>query len=891
MADKAPAPKRVAVITADGQFGTVEEHEAGLIEQSGGRVLTKAQALQAQQRADYEAKGTGEKLVGGAVATAAGPIVGNALAGTGVIADSPEAQAFSQGMSSAATGGLDQVAVKKALEFTAGKAAADAYGKHQLEIAKANEGYKTAGEVTGFAAMALGGGGKGLSRALPGGAISAIGTGLEQAASSALGGLASRGVLGRALATGGELAARGMAEGALYSTANEYTEEMLGDTGLNGDKLFAAFGHGALMGGAGGAALGATGSLAKSAVGGVVGAARGGLSRVMGRAEQAAADAGAKADTAIAEGRQLVQSAESKAQAAATQEAAGAAKEAAASAKTAARAVEERPMGIADALRAPDDAARRLSNEFAVDALNATKGQVKNAVEFVKGGKAAVGEYVNRIALKPAAGDAGMLGSSVRAGMAGRADDLLGTIQGDIAGRIKTGFDEALGGTGARVKFADLDSLITGRANKMRATATQAAGADAFETRIRTELDSLIAAGKVGADGTVDATDLFFTNASLRRNAYEVARQNSSAGEAYRGFLKDLDDHIVSKIDDAAKVAGEGGRGDSIRYWKREYQLAKAAEEMAEHGTERIRNNNMFGLRVGAAGLTGLATGNPLLGAATLVGGKIATERGMAAAATLLGKVADLGYASKVIRGVDESIGRAAKGITVAPRKGALPERPPVDFRARAAEAMRRVSEAQADPATYVDKVTRNTEAMGTTAPMLAGALTQKATDYLAFMSAKLPSAPPPNPLDPHPMPVLTDQQARKVALYDWYWERPGRFFDELEHGKMTFEGLEVAKAAMPGAFQELQMRTAEGLATLASLGKKPPYQQRQNLGALLDFPATASQRPEHAAFLQKNAASMVDANKPPPAPKGSTKHTTQRSALDRLESDGVGRR
>jgi hypothetical protein len=868
------ADKRVPVLAPDPttgalRFATVDAKDADAIVKAGGRVLTKAQALSEQQHVDYEAKGTAEKVVGGATALATGPIVGNALAGTGAITVAPEVQALQQGEASALTGGLDQVAVHHALEATAGKEAAKAYAKNQREIAEANPGAKMAGELVGFGVAAYGGSGLGgAARAIPGIGIGAAGGAAEGLAARALGGVAARGVLGRALATSGELAARGAVEGALYGAANEVTEADLGDRDVTADKLFSAMGHGALYGGIGGGLLGGTGSLAKSAVVGGVGAARGGLSRIMGRGEQAVVDAAAKAGGTEA--------------------------------TALAKAAEAKPASIADAWKAPDDFARRKANELAVDALGATKTARAAALEHIPGKEQAVGDLLHRIAIKPAAEGEGLIAGALRAGGAGRADEMLSTIQAYKYGPVVEGLSGSIKGSGARISVDDVRGMIAKQHDAMLKDPTQITGAKAFADRITTELSALENAGKV-VDGHVDAAEFFYTRAALERNAYEVARNSGAAGTAYKSFLRELDGHIVSAIDDAAAKAGEAGRGDAIRHWKKEYQLASAAERMAEDGVERLQGNNKFSLTdklvAGAMTTAGAVVGGPVGAAVGGVGGAVASKvvrgRGDAAAAFLLGRMADMGALSKMVKSANDGIERASKGLLAPPPKGVALEKPVGSVRDRAETWMKRVAEAKADPEAFVDKVTRETEAMSVHAPELAGALQKRMTDGIAFLASKMPTPPPPDPLDPKPMPRLTDGEASKIASYAWYVEKPGRFFEEVSAGKLTFEGIEVAKALMPGAFAELQARTAEGLATLAAQGRKPSFSERQKLGALLEFPATPAQHPQHMAFLQKNAmlASQQAQPGPAPAPKRGSQNIAQRSPLDRLEASGPGRR
>lgn len=846
--------KRVAVLSPEGQFGTVDETDAAAVERAGGRVLSAKETatIEAEQRQEARAEKAG---VAGKIQTAVGAVGGalNPLMFTGGAGSAGEA--YNAGVQQGMTAGLSDVAVRKALDATAGRQAGDAYAQQVQDVKLTGGGAHTAGEMAGLIA------GSALPLT-PAGAINAAGNVAERGAARILAGAAERGALGRALATGGELAARGAVEGTLLGAAQGASEAMLGDPDVTADKLWAATGHGALQGGAYGAAggllLGGAGSLAKSAAVGTAQAARSGLARALSRAE-----------TKVAEGTEALQGA----------------------GQAAAKDIAATP-GVRDMMARPNDAARKLSNELAFDALGATKVQSRKALERVAGGADAVGEYVNRVAIKPAAGEGGAIAGAFKAGATGRADEILSAIKADKYGRVAEGLGNAVKGTDARVSIGELKTLIDETHGAMLKDPTRIAGAEAFRGRIATELSALENAGKVAADGTVDAADMFYTRAALERGAYEVGKSSGAAGEAYKGFLRDLDRKIVDTIDAAAAKAGKAGRGDEIRFWKREYQLASAAEQAAEGGSERVLRNNVFGIREAIGGLAGIATGHPVIGLATVVGGKIARERGAAAGAALLGRMADLGTLSKVVRDVDDQIAKASLGLLAAPAKRALPEVPVGSPRARAEKAAAEVLKWQADPGAFAERVARQTETMSATAPELAGGLSKRMTDGLSFLASKMPSGPPPDPLDPKPAPKMTDQEAAKFARYAWYVEKPARFFDEVAHGKLTFEGIETARTLMPGAFAELQARTAEGLATLAAQGRKPPFQQRAALGSLLGFPAVPSQRPDHAAFLQANAAAIGITQGAPPKKGGTpSRSISTSSALDRLEEGGVGRR
>jgi hypothetical protein len=390
----------------------------------------------------------------------------------------------------------------------------------------------------------------------------------------------------------------------------------------------------------------------------------------------------------------------------------------------------------------------------------------------------------------------------------------------------------------------------------------------------------------------MDAAESFYTRAALERQAYEVGQSSSAAGQAYKEFLRRWDAAVVETIDDAAAKAGKSGAADEIRAWKREWQLASAAEKAAEGGSERVLRNNIIGLRAGVGMAAGFATGNPIGGLVSGLGGKILGERGAAAGAYLLGRVADSGSLTQLVAKVDAQIGKAAHGLLTAPERKPLPEMAQGKPRVRAEAAMRLLSALQADPEGTSEHIARQTDPVGATSPELAAALNHRMSSSLAFLSTKMPVAADRDPLDPHPAPRMTDAQAAEFARYAWYAERPARFFEEVAHGKLTPEGAETAQALMPAAFAELQQRMMDAIATHMARGRSVPFQQRLVIGAVLDIPAVPAQRPEHMLTLQKNVLPSPGDLQSQPAPsRRSASIPTQRNALDRLEANGPGRK
>lgn len=849
--------KRVAVISPDGQFGTISEEHAEAVVKAGGRRLSKEEGdkriAEVAMQERYDALPTSRK-VSGALSVVPSLVAGPLGLG-GISHDAPPTlAALGSGVRSGLTAGLSDLAEKKGIETIGGKDKATQYVQLRDDEQTASPVAHGVGEAVGMVGGSLIGG-TGAARALPSAGISALGSAAERGVGRALSGLATRGVGGRALAAAAGMGAQGAVEGGLYAGAQYATEQALHDKELAADKLFAAAGTGALYGGLAGGALGGGASLLASGVD----AAKGGLARMLTRSEPAAVSAEGGAYRTAAQ-----------------------------------RADLPRPssgISVDDFLRAPKDAGRRLSNEFAFDALGATKTQARNALENVVGGAEAVGEYVNRVGIAPATEKAGFLGGMMKAGAAGRADDLLAAIQADKYGRVASGLSSAVKGTPARVDMRKVMQKNADLYESMLKDPTKAAGADAFFNRLNDEITALERSGKVNlADGTMDAAEAFYLRSGLAKQAYEVRKINGAAGDAYKQFLRNLDDETIGAMDKAAASAGKSSVADDIRHWKREWQLASAAEEAAQGGAERMTRNNTFGIRESIGAAVGLATGSTLGAAGTMLGGKMLRERGSAMAAYAMSQAAERDILTRWLQKIDDQIGKASKGLLQAPAKGLLK---PADkmpaAKVIARTAVNRVAEYQADPDAFVDRATKQAESITTHDPELADAIVQRQVKAMSFLASKLPVTPDPDPMDPHPAPKMTPNEEAEFGRYAWYAEKPARFFAEVSRGKITFEGAETAQALMPRAFAALQEQTQEHIATMMSRGDKIPFRQRQYIGVLLDMAATPSQRPDHARFLQANVSQDAP---PPPPPKKALMDApkSHMSALDRLELGAAGR-
>ncbi len=874
--------ERVAVIGPDGQFGTVDAADASAVADAGGKVLTKAEAMAEAQEQAYQAKPLANRLAG--MASVVLPFTAqNALSATGIAPIRSEVEAFNSGASSAATLGLDEVGVKRALDAVSPGAGKE-YGKHLLEAREAHSGFHTAGQVAGFAATALGGGATGIAKAIPGVGVSALGGVAEAGAARALGGLAARGTIGRALATGGELAARGAVEGAIYSGAEAINEAELGNHNLAADKMFAAMGTGALYGAGGGFVLGGAGSLAASGARAGLGAARSGIARALSRGEEAVGGAVARAEGATAEasalGREAVDGAVAEAKGAVRRTATEAGEEASKAAKFAAEQTGTKVEQEIGSLRGKlaemgtKDAQKAIAHEQAWKAIGAGQGLqstsfAKSAERYLPNGVKDVGEVI------------------LRKGIINVEDGLLSAARQGTPSAMLPKIEAELAITGKKIgdltaaSPATIHGLQVGEAiNNIAKKYEESAATRAVGKSLRRYADDLYESLALDKRANVPVQDLIRERKALDKMVFENAALDPSLTIQVKRELRGELEGLVMKSMDEASGQLPGTLKAEYKALKHDYTALSIASDAAEDSAARMTKAATFGLTDTLRG------GGSII---QTIGSKLVRERGNAAAAVLMSRMADMGTITRALKAVDEQIGKAATGVLAAPKR-ALPEATSkLPARDRAEAAMRKWADVAADPERTATRAAGASEAYQATAPMLAGALSQRMTSAAAFMATKMPSVPDPDPFDPHPRPMLTDAQAAEFAAFDYYAEKPARFFEEAAVGKLTFEGVEVARALMPDAFAELQTRAAEGLAELMAKKNPPPYLARQRLGTMLGIAAVPEQRPEHIEFLQRNVLGSEKAAAAGPAPsQGGPKrpmpNKSQSSTLDRLE-------
>lgn len=813
---------RVAVLSPEGQFGTVDAADAEAVVKAGGKVLSKAQIdeREAQQRQDeaYEKTGTVGKIAG-AVGTAAGVL--NPLMMTG--APGTSAAAVNKGVQQGLGAGIVDAGVRQGLDRVA-PGAGHKYAQQVDDARLANSTAYGAGEIMGLAA------GTALP-VTPAGMIGKAGGLAERGAAFATRGLADGGALARATVTGAKMGARGAVEAGAYGGVSYAANQVLHDEEINGEKLLSVVGHSALAGAVLGGGLGATGSLAAS---------------------------GAKAA-----GRSLLRKL---------------------------------------AAGADGGAARSGANALAFDSLGTTRKIADKINTQVEGGTKAVGDYMNRRIREPQ--------SLMQTTLSSRADEALPLIQADKA-KLGGEIGDVIKGRPLRIHVDEaIAKPATAILDAMEKDPTLIQGAPAFKARIAQTVEAFNNAGKIAPDGTMSLSDLYYARANMERVAHELGPK-SAAQQSFKSWLRQLDDTLVTKLDDAAKLVGEAD-GAKLRGLKRDYHLASWAERAAQDGSNRIAGNNIFGLReamiggsaIGGALVSDDPVGGALKGVALTMGGRFVRQRGAAIAARALTRAADSAAVQRLLVQADTQVASAAKGVLreappAAERVTSTPKRTPaaeaaskvdskaetLDMRRRADAIVKWHAELQSNPQKVLDEVQEAAEIVGRSAgPRAASQYTAMTMKALTFVAKYIPPKERRDPLDPRSVPPLTYDEADRLNRAHAYAADPPRIWKDLERGHVTPEVIDAAQTFAPDQFDDFRAQLLGHVTDHMMNNRQLTQTQRLRLDKL----GIQAFRPDSIARYQANFMQTPpdSSGAPKPAATGApVKMNVQQSGFDAVEA------
>jgi hypothetical protein len=874
------AGKRVAVLDAEGNFGTLDEADVANLP-DGARVLTKQQIAERKLEEEYAAKSTTSKVLG-------------ALSGRGI---GPQSEAFLTGARSEFTGGVAPAA-SRVIQDAVAPGAGKAYAEHIDDLETGAPGATTAGKVAGFGAGlavgAAGGGaaGGGLARALPMNAISALGAPVEAAVGRGLAGVAAKGALGRAASTGAGMAARGALEGAAYGALSQTTEAVLHDEPIVGEKLYSAIGHGALAGGALGGALGFTGSLAASG-------ARGVVSRL--------SSAAAKVDEA---GNALEGAVLSKG----------------------GRALKA---GLGEVLSNPGAAealARKTADEQVFKAVGGgfgfqTTRYAKEAARYFGGpeGPANIGAIGRKYGIidmgEASLSPAKAAWQAAKSGTPGEILPRLEAAESSVGQKI----GEITQASGAVVPTADVRAALA----KVRKPLSDIAGREAEVAALDAYENSLVS--KLGGDGShAPVQALLDQRKGLDQIIYQETKTLDAKGRVgvLRQARAEIEDLISSALDNASgKVPGE--LRQEYQALKKDFHGLRILKEAAEDSAARSSKGATFGLGEKLAAGMAVASGNLLAAPVLAVGGKVIKERGNAAAAAFLTRAADSGAIARTMAKVNAKLESAAVGAlreaparsaTTPTRTRALPraasavasrgeergaggggpyrsagkrdgDEPP---QKKAQEVMNWMAGVRANPTQLTEQLEEASAIIGKSAgPKAAENYTATTLKAINFITGYVPVKERRDPLDPHSVPPLSWEEANRLVRAATYATRPETVWDDFERGVVTAEGLAAAQTLMPESFATFQEKLYEQVESGMLSRRRLSSAQRLRIDKLLQSPAGPDLRPRSLRRLQDDFAAPASPSQggAPPAPQTGqpVDMKVQQSGFDAVEARVAG--
>ena len=804
--------EKVPVRLSDGRIGRVPAASASDVVNQGGEIIPHAVVEHERLAKEY----------GGA-----GGTFGAGLAGL--------ARGVSVGLS-------DPIAIAAA-EVTGGGDAAAKMRERLNAYKELSPVASAVGEITGMVAPALLSGGE---TALARGAAL-----LPSELATGAGRLAERGVAAIIPEMGESLLARtatrsltGAAEGALtnaiFAGGQEISENALGDTNLTGEKLLAAMGHGAVIGGMLGGALGGGAEIASDALTNVAAKASPYLSR----------QAGVQAWKSLDPIKKFTKEAEARFEG-------GSAGVGRVLLDT---GVIPKDAGLMGAALTPEELLPRVEERLSAEGKKIGKILDESPATVRMGDLAAQIEET----IAPLRGKAGF--KPIVAKLEDYRNDLFERLGGAVE-------DAKVSRGEASVRLEIPDSLKHIPREKIEEVATAAAGGapEAMQLldswgvkRIPIPAEEVVSGGVSGLDilsKRVPVKALFEQKRALGDLVYKEVKaldpnmRVEHLREAY-GRMSKLE---AKAIADAAKEAG-GATGAELLAARRNYQGLSIAKNALDETSARMATNRNLGmseyLTAGMAAASGHLLAAPVVAAAH----KVARARGNAFLAATFDKLSALQAVSKRVGEVDATINRGVKAL-VKRSKGELPRAPEVaavGSESAREEFDRRVADVQNAAGTdHGAAVT----ALAPHAPGTASRFASAATAASAWLATQVPKAPPIGSRSPAPDDVHRFLlQARAVD------DPAGTIARGLATGRLSATETHAIRdcGAYPNLLAEIQRRIViEASRTSASPAVKSlPYGVRRDLALLFDAPEW-SMSPEGLKTLQANAAPS------PSPPKG----------------------
>lgn len=773
------ADQDVPIKGADGRIEVLKGSEAGTFFQSRESYLSSGVASQQalrQQQAQDEFGGVGGTVAAAGLGALRGATVGlsdAALAETGLL-ERRTLAGLQEANPVASTGG--EVAGLLAPLLVSGGGSAVASGGQVASRGLLRRGAAAALETV----------------TAPSRAVMGLGRGVEAGATALLG----EGAAARVAAAGAGAAV----EGALFGVGQAVSEAEIRDVPLTAERIMAATGHGALLGGATGAGASLLGALLRGGVSKAGELGQGLLERVGSREAQVAGELGASVTP--------------KAERTLTSLVDDFGREQAMKASGATSGMIERLQKAG-----PEQVTRAIKQllDDVPEAIGKKAGSILNPGEKALGAErlletrgARVGELVDQLA---ASGQKVEIAKVVSAQREQITQDMIRAVSPD-AQRAARQADEWL--TSLEKKVGDGDVKLTWEARReLRKDIDWKKGPEAGDRYNEWKKDLYRSLGdEIEATGARAGGDLGPEFSTLWKNANADYRAAAWLREATaKGAASDSKNRFFGLSEQFGILAGVAQGG-----------LAAAPMALAGGVVQHLVRR--YGSDV-AANVARSATRGEALVAIDQAVERLAGER---VGALVRGGRRVLQEAPAALPGVGLAVEKAVRQEQPAERRqGGLV----VQFRAARDELRDGVANREARLAT-------TTAGLEEVNPQLGAAVRAVAVRASDFLASKMPTVPQRASLQPHlereRMPPAHEME--RYLRYERAVSDPLSVLEDAQKGRLRKEGVEALQAVYPTLYQGLRSQVT---AALAERGSRLSYPERVQFGLLLDLPADPS--------------------------------------------------
>ncbi len=441
----------------------------------------------------------------------------------------------------------------------------------------------------------------------------------------------------------------------------------------------------------------------------------------------------------------------------------------------------------------------------------------------------------------------------------------------DTIGGTKTTatLGELLAPMDAQIKSLEKVSTTVPVAARLRAQRQALLGTPKFRNLLDVD-GNLIA----GAEKTpVSLSDIIAERRGVGRTAFAVGDVNAHTIKASNAELYAKWSALEEEALDRASHLGIAS-GAEFKSLKTDVShlidIEKALENRiagATAGRSHGILDHLAGSAASAAGGAVLPFGGHIVGHGIgMILSKSIRERGNAAAAVALTKIADIGAVKHLMGTVDKAVGKAAKGLTsterVARSGAKAPARESLSVRYREAEA--KLSAMENQHSTISERAMASTRDLAQHAPNVSQAFAMSMARAAAFLSSKRPQ--PLMPADPYTNRAPSILDTDKLSFLRSYEAvtNPMGVLERFERGEVRIEDAEALKATAPKVYEELQAAVMKEVGMRHAQGKPMPFKKRVEMGLLFDVPADPCLDKQTYKALQQNVFTPPQPQQPP---------------------------